>query len=357
MVGDTAMASSEKIGGIILAPNTANTLELVRPGPTSLSFTMGNFDRGDFTGSPGSSILTVKADNLGGAAGVPNTRLKIEIPPETNTGILSGIYAAPISGTGQESLTKYVQDSDSGGPIGVTPLAAADYTSGLVLQHSDGTANFLVQGQASASGLNNSVKSLTFEPGSTLAQSSGQALELKDQMLVRSGAPSRLNGGSLQVSTLIAFGDIALDGTMVGSMTKLGPGTLILGAESALQIELAFASSYDRLQANALTFEGTVALSLALDYDPVDFVDQFTIVQVGALAVLRGATNGLFSYMGNPLSEGETFFVGAQQFSISYVAGDGNDTMLFAIPEPSAGMTAALTACSILGLRRRRRHR
>lgn len=349
MIGDPTIPASERIVTLKFGVDTKNTIELIRPGAASVRFAVTQLQQN-------SAELIVKADGLGDPATLPNTRLIFETPPATSTGILPRIYATPTSGTGQESLTKYASGSDSAGLIGVKPLAGADYTSGPVLQHSDGTANFLVQGAASASGPNNSVKTLTFEPGSTLTQSSGQALELKDQMLVRSGAPSRLSGGSLQASTLMAFGEIAIDATIVGPMTKYGPGTLVLGAQSALQVELTSLRSYG-LHANALTITGTLDLSLDLAYDPADFVDAFNILNVGTLTLAPGAPVELFSYMGNPLSEGEKFYVGTQLFRITYLDGDGNDATIVPIPEPSAGLAAALAVCSILGLRRRARCR
>jgi hypothetical protein len=55
------------------------------------------------------------------------------------------------------------------------------------------------------------------------------------------------------------------------------------------------------------------------------------------------------------LTEGEHFFVGGQEFTISYQGGTGNDVVLRAVPEPTAFMSMLGGAGALLGLQRFRR--
>jgi autotransporter-associated beta strand protein len=228
-IGDSSQASKEKIGSLFLFANTGdNTIGMAQSGTGSFSLTVNTFTQ-NF------STLIVKADNLGGAAGGPHTRLILVEPPTPFEGFLAKIYSAPTTGTGGESFTIYDTASDAGGVIGVKPLAAADYTAGPVLQESAGTANFLIQAGTTASGTNNTVRSLTFDSGGTLTQTTGQSLLVNGgQVLARSGAPSSLTGGSIGgpgFVTLMVFGDLTLDATLSGAWQKYGPGTLILGPQ------------------------------------------------------------------------------------------------------------------------------
>ena len=68
------------------------------------------------------------------------------------------------------------------------------------------------------------------------------------------------------------------------------------------------------------------------------------------------STIGLLAMGANALSEGETFAVNGQAFSISYAGGlDNNDIVLVAIPEPSALFSLCAAAALWGGLRRNRR--
>jgi hypothetical protein len=67
------------------------------------------------------------------------------------------------------------------------------------------------------------------------------------------------------------------------------------------------------------------------------------------------ATTGLLAVGANALSEGETFAVNGQAFTISYAGGlDNNDVVLVALPEPSALGSLCAVAALWSGMRRRR---
>jgi hypothetical protein len=54
--------------------------------------------------------------------------------------------------------------------------------------------------------------------------------------------------------------------------------------------------------------------------------DQFTIIRKDGVRLVTGEFNGL--------PEGANFYVGGEQFTITYVGGDGNDVVLTRIPTP-----------------------
>jgi hypothetical protein len=57
---------------------------------------------------------------------------------------------------------------------------------------------------------------------------------------------------------------------------------------------------------------------------------------------------------GNALSEGERFFIGTQDATISYFGGDGNDVVI-TVPEPTS-LTLLLSATALIGVKRRRKN-
>ena len=180
-----------------------------------------------------------------------------------------------------------------------------------------------------------------------------------------------LDSGSLSGSSAVTVnsGTLAGDGP-VGAVTLNAGGTVAPGASPAilatgnlnfnggtLALELngvTAGTDYDQLSATGgVAFGANTALTLSLGFDPADGVDIFTIV-ANDLADSVSTGGGLFSFAGNPLSEGELFTAGAQDFTISYVGGDGNDIVLAAVPEP-ASIAMLLGGLGFLGARRRRR--
>jgi hypothetical protein len=75
--------------------------------------------------------------------------------------------------------------------------------------------------------------------------------------------------------------------------------------------------------------------------DPVDW----------AFASRNGRT---FYFGGNALDEGSRFIVDDSEFAISFFGGDGNDIVLYAVPEPTGLSLLLGMASAALGLGRRR---
>lgn len=191
-----------------------------------------------------------------------------------------------------------------------------------------------------------------------------------------------VSAGSLIVNGTVSGSAVTVDGgTLGGSGTVkniiLASGTLAPGNSPGIlnsgdvafnggtfALDLSGATpgtEHDQLNVTGgVAFNGLVSLNINLGaFDPVDDGSQkFTIVN-NDLADAVGfnfGSNQAFAYNSTALDEGAHFFVGAQEFAISYASGDGNDVVLTAVPEPGAAISllgglAALTSC------RRRRMR
>jgi hypothetical protein len=120
---------------------------------------------------------------------------------------------------------------------------------------------------------------------------------------------------------------------------------------ATLALEIASATSYDRLLVRGtIELSSFPALTLEFGYDPEDGVDSFLVVANEG----SGSIAGHFQFGENELEEGESFLVGNQALRLSYTGGDGNDLVLYAIPEPNATLLL-LVATTLASARRRGR--
>lgn len=173
-----------------------------------------------------------------------------------------------------------------------------------------------------------------------------------------SGSVSASSGTTVTGEGLI--GDILnISGVLEpgGGVGEITAGTLQLGANSTLRLRLDSLAEYGRLvSANAPSLGSGITLELLFGpgFDPVEFVDQFTVIRNDSASPITMAVTDPFIFEGNPLSEGEQFAAGGTLWSISYQGGSGNDVVLSAVPEPASGVLL-IAAVSVLGLNRRRR--
>jgi fibronectin-binding autotransporter adhesin len=154
----------------------------------------------------------------------------------------------------------------------------------------------------------------------------------------------------------VASGGAVRRGAGYGALTL---GDLSFGDGAEVQFALGGSQAgvnHSQIQVNGtLTMEGDVVLKLDLDFQPVQHTDAFTILLNDGVEPSVGG--GRFIYGGTRLENGARFLVedGAfsQQFELRYDGNDGNDVLLFVVPEP--GTSLLLLGGMFLLARRRRR--
>lgn len=185
---------------------------------------------------------------------------------------------------------------------------------------------------------------------------------------------TNITGGTLAVTGSIQGSAVALangatlvgDG-IVGPLTAAAGTTISPGVSSAATLDVAGPLTLDggtlKLELNGpalgsydqLTTTGSVALlsnvpvDLTLGFSPNS--DSFTILNNQSATAISGS--GLFTFNGEPLSEGEHFLLGGYDTVITYQGGTGNDVVI-AVPEPGSGSLLLLGALTLACRRRAR---
>jgi len=170
---------------------------------------------------------------------------------------------------------------------------------------------------------------------------------------VTGNASTTVTGGG-EIGGILKVSGILDPGSGVGTITA---GTLQFQSGATLRVGIDSTLAYDSVASiNAPSLGSAVHLELALapGFDPVDLVDEFTLVQnLSGNSISLGAGSP-FVVAGNALSEGERFVASGQAWEISYQGGTGNDVVIYAVPEPAMGL-ALMAGLTVLGLRRPRR--
>lgn len=165
-----------------------------------------------------------------------------------------------------------------------------------------------------------------------------------------------LNGllrGDGSFSRLTARGTIDPGGEGIGVFQT---GRLEAG-DATFRFTIASPTDFDQIITTELAFVSGTILSLQLSpsFDPVEYVDQFTLFRNDS--ALSDVFSGSFVVGGNEVRQDDTFVLSNQEWRISYTGGDGNDLVIYAVPEPSTGMLALLSTVLIGFQRNRRRSR
>jgi fibronectin-binding autotransporter adhesin len=338
-------------GGITLGADatiSANNPDGAANNPSSLSSITGNFRvtfaEGNFGIGTGAFTIDGQNTNTGGTA--------ISAGRVTVNGSLA---PAPLIVDGGELNLNNIEQS-------VTSLSGGGGTMNLAFGHT------LTVNQA-----NDTTFAAVLGGGGTLAKSGAGALTLTGASPLFFGAVT-VNAGTLRVNGTIngsvttvpagrlegngVVGTLSLDGGTLSPGAPTGTGILTTGPLTLNSGTVEFTingpipgADYDQLNvAGTISLANNVQLGLSLGA-PIIPGTVFTLFNNDDIEPV--STLGLLAIGANALSEGETFAVNGQAFSISYAGGlDNNDIVLVAIPEPSALFSLCAAAALWGGLRR-----
>lgn len=228
--------------------------------------------------------------------------------------------------------------------VGLAAGSTLDVNAGRLVVSGSGVGNGMVLASGTGTAvLNGSIAgSVAVDAGGTVAGSGTVGtLELR-------------NGGFLSPGDN-GTGNLRIGFPSTGPNAPGVPGDLNLNS-GTLNAQILALNDYDKLTVTGgVNLLSDVILSLTLSFDPVDFVDRFTLVDNDGTDPVN--TIGVFTFGGTRLVENTIFTVGTQKFLISYVGGDGNDVVLSAVPEPATAATLLGAMGTLIGMQRFRRRK
>ncbi|MCZ7649132.1 MAG: DUF11 domain-containing protein [Planctomycetota bacterium] len=291
---------------------------------------------GGFGGGGAGATGSAAAGGLGGGAG-------------GNTAAVNGAGGGGGAGLGgaffvREGGSLTIQNTTSGGMdlAGTVNLGVAGSTSSLLVAAQDGEA------AGTLGFLQGSGQTLNVDLGGSVTRT--LAGSLADETALNGGSNTagltKMGTGTLILNdahlymgaTAVQDGTLGGTGTLLGALNVQNASTLAPGdggagsftagdtafaATSTFTVELngnTAGTGYDQLVVNGDVTLAGATLNASLGYTPATADDLMIVDNRGANPV-----NGTF----NGLAEGATFTLGATEFAITYLGGDGNDVVIF----------------------------
>ena len=139
-------------------------------------------------------------------------------------------------------------------------------------------------------------------------------------------------GGTLTGANTTTTGPVTVVGGTVDPGVSIGGvaiitvnGSFAMNAASTFVVDMVASSSFDRVAVTGTVDLGSSTLTVNPTFTP-SFGDTFNIISNDGVSPVSGTFSGL--------PEGAVFSAGGTTFSISYVAGDGNDVTLTVVTGP-----------------------
>lgn len=235
-----------------------------------------------------------------------------------NASYTSGSSVIGVDIIGHATCASVEWRTASGGTLNVT----GDLPAKNLVKSGGGTAHFQVA-DASA-------RDLRITGGGAVVESTwgGTTVTLDGGTIAGSGTVASITGGSGSVSP---GGNSVMEGirgisTAAGDgVGTLRSGNVSLASASTLTIELAGASSADRLSVTGSVSLGSATLAATLGFSPsATATTVFTILENDGSDAVNGTFNGL--------AEGAMLTLGGRSVRVSYAGGTGNDVTLTVLP-------------------------
>ena len=252
--------------------------------------------------------------------------------------VLSGAGGKITNTDGFNTRTFTVNQSSAAGPT--------TFAGGL-----EGNLNFTKSGNGTLilSSFNVNHVGQTLVTGGTL-QVNGSVLF--SPVTVASGSL----GGTGTISSTVTIGDGVSGFASIDPADNATAGTLNTGA-----LSLAFSNSNYVMELDSthgttdlLNVTGELTLGAGVATLSPSDLDLAPLSSPGTQFIIAQTTDGVSGFFAG-LPEGQQFAIGANQYTISYAGGGGDQITLTSVPEPGTLLTLSATLGTWLGLRRFRR--
>ena len=318
-----------------------SSLEKIGGGTLTITNNLNSFSGGVFISNGAISVPTIANSGVSSPLGKTGA---INLGDASHTGRLT------VTGSANSATDRPVQLASGGGAIEVSAPSATLALSGSIT----GGGTLLKLGAGRLSIINDKTFTSTTVVGEgtlTLAGSIAGGLTvispgIADTTGTRSTGNLSMMGGTLAPGGRGAIGAFNSTGVFVDS------GILALDFNSAAP------GGYDSINVTgAVELDGAIRFDINLGFDPVDYVDSFTIVVNDGIDNATVGTNTMILTDYGPHRDGEVILITSggfsQYFEVHLGTGASNDIELLAIPEPGSTVLL-LGGLAMLAARRRK---